>query len=83
MGGEAELPVDTIAQIALEIIDIIKEHLIVDLWSNEVAQNRLRNAIDDYFFDELRDERGVALSVDQLDTLEQKIIDLARARFKV
>ena len=83
VGGEAELPVDTIAQIALEIIDIIKEHLIVDLWSNEVAQNRLRNAIDDYFFDELRDERGLALSVDQLDALEQKIIDLARARFKV
>lgn len=80
--GDAESSVDTLAQIALEIIDIIKVHLIVDLWSNEVAQNRLRNAIDDYFFDELRDRRGLSLSVDQIDALEQKIIDLARARFR-
>ena len=72
---------DEAASIALEIIDIIKSHLIVDIWSNEVAQNKLRNAIDDYFFDALRDERGVDLPVEVLDDLELKIMDLARARF--
>ena len=72
---------DEAASIALEIIDIIKSHLIVDIWSNEVAQNKLRNAIDDYFFDVLRDERGVDLPVEVLDDLELKIMDLARARF--
>lgn len=72
---------DEAASIALEIIDIIKSHLIVDIWSNEVAQNNLRNAIDDYFFDVLRDERGVDLPVQVLDDLELKIMDLARARF--
>jgi type I restriction enzyme R subunit len=72
---------DGAASIALEIIDIIKSHLIVDIWSNEVAQNKLRNAIDDYFFDVLRDERGVDLPVQVLDDLELKIMDLARARF--
>ena len=56
-------------------------HLIVDIWSNEVAQNNLRNAIDDYFFDVLRDERGVDLPVEVLDELELKIMELARARF--
>ena len=69
------------ASIALEIIDIIKSHLIVDIWSNEVAQNNLRNAIDDYFFDVLRDEQGIDLPVEVLDDLELKIMDLARARF--
>lgn len=73
---------DDAASIALEIIDIIKSHLIVDIWSNEVAQNKLRNAIDDYFFDVLRDERGVDLPVEVLDDLELKIMDLARARFE-
>ena len=34
------------ASITLEIIDIIKSHLIVDSWSNEVVQNDLRDAID-------------------------------------
>ncbi len=72
---------DEAASIALEIIDIIKSHLIVDIWSNEVAQNKLRNAIDDYFFDVLRDERGIDLPVEVLDDLELKIMDLARARF--
>lgn len=46
-----------------------------------VEQNNLRNAIDDYFFDVLRDERGVDLPVEVLDDLELKIMDLARARF--
>lgn len=72
---------DDAAAIARQIIDIIKSHLIVDIWSNEVAQNNLRNAIDDYFFDVLRDERGVDLPVEVLDDLELKIMDLARARF--
>ncbi|QFQ88684.1 HsdR family type I site-specific deoxyribonuclease [Paracoccus kondratievae] len=72
---------DDAAAIAQQIIDIIKSHLIVDIWSNEVAQNNLRNAIDDYFFDVLRDEKGVDLPVEVLDELELKIMDLARARF--
>jgi type I restriction enzyme R subunit len=80
---EREEPVsgDEAAAVALEIIGIIKAHLIVDIWSNEVAQNNLRNAIDDYFFDVLRDEKGVDLPVEVLDDLELKIMDLARARF--
>ncbi|MDD7908291.1 type I restriction endonuclease subunit R [Pseudovibrio exalbescens] len=70
-----------VAAIAQQIIDIIKSHLIVDIWSNEVAQNNLRNAIDDYFFDVLRDEKDIDLPVEVLDDLELKIMDLARARF--
>ena len=74
----SRLSITTVAQ---QIIDIIKSHLIVDIWSNEVAQNYLRNAIDDYFFDVLRDEKGVELPVEVRDERELKIMDLARARF--
>jgi type I restriction enzyme R subunit len=69
------------AQVALDLIGIVRTHHIVDIWSNEVAQNRMRNAIDDYFFDVLRDQRGVALDVEILDTLELDLMKLARARF--
>ncbi len=72
---------DYIAEIALSIIEIIKSHHIVDVWSNDIAQNNMRNAIDDYFFDILRDERGIELPVEVMDNLEAKIMDLARARF--
>ena len=47
----------------------------------EVAQNKMRNAIDDYFFDVLRDQKGIDLPVEAIDDLEQKIMGLARARF--
>lgn len=72
---------EEVADIALTIIDIIKSHHIVDVWSNDIAQNKMRNAIDDYFFDILRDERGIELTVEVMDDLELKIMDLARARF--
>lgn len=78
--GEA-VDEDQTAEIALAVIDIIKTHHIVDVWSNEVAQNNMRNAIDDYFFDVLRDIRGIALPEDVLDDLESQIMDLAKARF--
>ncbi|WP_041535984.1 type I restriction endonuclease subunit R [Parvibaculum lavamentivorans] len=72
---------DEVAGIALAIIDIIKEHHIVDVWSNDLAQNKIRNAIDDYFFDVVRDEKGINLSVGTLDDLESRIMNLAKARF--
>lgn len=79
-GGE-QVPESEVASITLAIIEIIKSHLIVGIWSNDVAQNNLRNAIDDYFFDVLRDEKGIELPVETLDEIELKIMHLARARF--
>ena len=75
------LPEEETADIALSIIEIVKVHHIVDIWSNEVAQNTLRNAIDDFFFDVLRDQKGIALDVEALDHLEQQLMNLACARF--
>lgn len=72
---------DEVARITLAIIEIITAHHIVDVWSNDVAKNNMRNAIDDYFFDVLRDEKGIELAVNVLDELEDKIMDLAQVRF--
>jgi type I restriction enzyme R subunit len=72
---------DSAGEISQSIVEIIKGHHIVDVWTNEVAQNNMRNAIDDYFFDVVRDQKGIELPLDQLDDLELRIMDLARARF--
>jgi type I restriction enzyme R subunit len=69
------------AQIALTLIDIVKAHHIVDVWSNDVAKNKMRDAIDDYFFDVVRDKKGIEIPVEQLDELEMKIMNLASVRF--
>lgn len=74
---------DEAVSIVLDIICIIKSHLIVDIWSNELELNNLYNAIDDYFCDVLRGEKGIHLPNDALDDLEPKIMSLAQARFKV
>lgn len=70
-----------VADIARAVLGIIKERHIVDVWSNDIACSSIQNAIDDYFFDVVRDEKGVTLAPEQLDDLQQKIMDLARARF--
>jgi type I restriction enzyme R subunit len=72
---------EEIAQIALALIDIIKEHYIVDIWRNDVARNNMRNAVDDYFFDVLRDRKQIDLPIGKLDELDEQIMSLARARF--
>ena len=54
-GGASD---DDTADIAQTIVGIIKQHHIVDVWSNEVAQNNMRNAIDDYFFDVVSGPEG-------------------------
>jgi type I restriction enzyme, R subunit len=72
---------DDAADVAQMIVSIIKQHHIVDVWSNDVAQNNIRNAIDDYFFDVVREQKGIDIPVEQLDELELQIMDVARARF--
>lgn len=80
-GACADARRDDAADVALSVIDIIKSHLIVDVWSNDPAKNKMRNALDDYFFDVVRDEKGIAIEDEQLDVLQTKIMNLARARF--
>ena len=72
---------DETAQVALAVMDIVHERHIVDVWSNETAQNDMRNAIDDYFYDVLRDKKGIELTEAQMDDLLAQIMRLAEARF--
>ncbi|EKE74426.1 MULTISPECIES: hypothetical protein [Roseobacteraceae] len=63
------------ADVAQSIIGIVKDHHIVDIWQNEMAQNNMRNAIDDYSFDVMRDEKGIDTPLDLLDDIELRIMD--------
>ena len=72
---------DETAEVALAVMDIIHDRHIVDVWGNETAQNDMRNAIDDYFYDVLRDERGIELTEAQMDDLTAQVLSLAQARF--
>jgi type I restriction enzyme R subunit len=55
--------------------------LIVDIWSKEVTQNNVRNAIESCSFDVLRDEIGIDVPQEGLDNPEPRVIDYAWSRF--
>lgn len=74
---------EEVAEIALAVVGVIERHLIVGMWSNDEAQNALGNAIDDYFFDVVRDEKGVGVTIELLDEVQRDIQRIARARFTV
>ena len=79
--GGVPLKGDEVAEVALEVIRIIEDRHIVNIWSNETAQNEIRNAIDDYFYDVLGEEKGIRLTEAQMDDLLSQIMRLASARF--
>lgn len=80
-GSESKTSDDDLVDIALALIEIVRENHIVDVWRNDVAVNRMKNHIDDYFFDVVRDEKGIDLEIEDIDELEARIMKLARARF--
>ncbi|GAA1211141.1 HsdR family type I site-specific deoxyribonuclease [Rhodoglobus aureus] len=79
--SEAPVESDEVAIIAVEILDIVRAHLIVGVWTNEVAQNKMLNALDDYFWEELEAKRHIALPEGLPDELQAGIITIAKARF--
>jgi len=71
---------DLAADVALQIQTILQQHLKVQFWDDDDAQKRVVNEIDDYLFDEIKGERGVELSLDQMDELIERVMQVARHR---
>ncbi len=70
-----------LAGMAQEVVELVGSRVIVGIWSNESAQDEIRNAIDDYLCDTLRDARRIDLSGELIEKIEAEIMRLARARF--
>jgi type I restriction enzyme R subunit len=68
------------ADTALAIQQIIQNNSKVHFWDDEDAQKLTVNEIDDYLFDELKTKKGIELSLDQMDTMIEKIMQVARHR---
>ena len=69
------------AEIAVHIKKMISDHRIVRFWSNEDALNRFKNALDDYFFDEVGRVMGIKIDVTKLDELQAVLLKTAQRRF--
>jgi type I restriction enzyme R subunit len=67
---------DVLAKAACEMEDIIRPHAVVRWRENTDAQNRMRNALDDYLYD-LQKAQSIQLSFEQMDAIIESVIRIA------
>lgn len=68
------------ADTAIAIHGILEKHRKVHFWYDEDAQKQVVNEIDDYLYDELRTEKGLELSLNQMDSIIEKVLQVAKHR---
>jgi type I restriction enzyme R subunit len=65
---------------AIQLVEIVKDLRVVNWTENPDVQNAMRNRMDDFFFDHVRGEYGIELSPEQIDTIVDSVLRVARAR---
>jgi len=73
-------PRDFSADIGLGIDDIIKNSIVVDWINNTDIQNMMLNRIEEYLY-EVKDKYGIALSYDDIDTIMEQSLNVAKTRY--
>lgn len=68
------------ADTAIAIHGIFEKHKKVHFWDDEDAQKQIVNEIDDYFYDELKTERGIELLLDPMDDIIERVMQVAKHR---
>lgn len=81
-GHEIDAPAceDLSADASLAIQDILRRNWKVHFWDDTDAQKKVSNDIDDYLYDEIKGRQGISLSVEQMDEIIERTIELARRR---
>jgi type I restriction enzyme, R subunit len=68
------------ADSALKIDEIIRREKIVNWTSNTDVQNRMKNEIEDYLH-QLKEEQGMRLTFEEIDSILERCLDIARVRY--
>jgi type I restriction enzyme R subunit len=68
------------AEGAEAMLDIIEHRRVVNWTQREDIQNEMRNDLDDYLFDVMRDQKGMPLTPAIMDDIIDRTLSIARAR---
>ncbi len=68
------------ADLAVRIDEAVQQRLRVDWRANPDVQNEMRNAIDDLLY-EARSAKGVPLTVQDMDAIIERALDIAKNRY--
>ena len=71
---------ETIATVSQKITQIVRTHDTVDWKTNIDIHNRIRQDIDDLFY-ELENDKGVAVDFDDIDKITESVLNVAMRRF--
>ena len=71
------VPPDRLCEMVKAVYDLVDQHKIVDWHRNIEVERRVRMAIEDYLFDVARDQLGVSLSADEIDSVITLVWNLA------
>ncbi|MCK9205025.1 MAG: HsdR family type I site-specific deoxyribonuclease [Bacteroidales bacterium] len=70
------------AEIAIAADEIIKKHIVVD-WQIKIdVPKRMFHLIGDYIIDEVRDKYHLQMTFEEIDSIAERIIDVAKIRCK-
>jgi len=68
------------AEAAQTMLDRIEQRRVVNWTQRDDIQNEMRNDLDDYLFDVVRDQKGYALTPAAMDEIMDRLLSIARAR---
>lgn len=78
--GDGAVTKEVAALLGLKVDEIIIKHRIVDWVLNRDVKNQMKNEIEDELFD-IEKSHGVKLTVEQIDDLLERCINIAEARY--
>lgn len=71
---------NAVADLAVQIDDAIQKRLVVDWRGNDDVKNAMRNAIDDLLY-EARSAKGFPLTVQDMDVIIERALEIAKNRY--
>lgn len=80
LSGKYKIETEVVADIAFSITSIVRSHDKVDWKNNTDVHNRIRQGIDDLFY-EIENNRGVAVEFDDIDKISESVLNVAIRRF--
>jgi len=74
---------EEIIKIVLELLQLLKEELVVDWHVNSEKQRVIKNKIDNYLYDVVKKERGIDISSEDMQKILKTTIELALSNYEL
>lgn len=80
---DLNLKEDIYISIILDIFSIIKDEAIVDWYKNIDVKRKMKNSIDDYLYDVVKNEKGIDINNDFIKSIIDTTMQLAENNFEL